>query len=157
MKYPYYIEYINPDWPIMRLPKEIELVASFLFCEVEDPMGSDSRLVYIDHVLQGETPTIQRGGNAYGLIINKDFTTVVFGLAEDEDDPNSECLIETEELKNLIHVWLDVKRRVYYARKLREAEERHTDPAIAIPVLPLQRINRYVPAEQKEELLAVLC
>jgi hypothetical protein len=46
----------------------------------------------------------------------KDFTTVIDALSDDENNPENRCVIETEELKNLILVWhqlhrLDTKQR----------------------------------------------
>jgi hypothetical protein len=157
MKYPYYIEYITPDWPIMRLPKEIELVGMFLSSEIQDPLGRDSRLEEIYLVLQGEEPTVSIGGNAYGLIIHKDFTKVIYFWPQEEDDPKSECLIETEELRKLILVWLDLQWLLAYARMLRKADERHTDPAIAVPVLPREETDKYTSLEHEEEIMEILC
>jgi hypothetical protein len=156
MKYPYYIEYIA-NWPIMRLPKEIELVSFFLSAEIQDPLGRDSRLKEIDLVLQGEEFTVSIGGNPYGLIIHKDFTTVFFAFAEDENDPSSECVIETAELRKLILVWLNLQQRLYCVRMLRAAEERHTDPAIAVPVLPSEETDKYALLEHQEEIVEILC
>src|SRR5689334_21610805 len=70
MKYPYYIEYIDSDSPIMRLPKEIEVVTPFLFGNIQAPTGEkDCYLEEIDRVLRGEEPISEIGGNACGLII----------------------------------------------------------------------------------------
>jgi len=38
MKYPYHIEYNKFGSPIMRLPKEVELVTTLLFSDVDGPI-----------------------------------------------------------------------------------------------------------------------
>jgi hypothetical protein len=155
MKYPYYIDYIDPESPLVRLPEEIMLASLFLFCDVQGSLYNVFSLEEINSVLQGEIPTSEIGGNMCGLKIEKDYTTIINMLAEDEEDPKSMCVIETEELKKLILFWIDLKKSISYVRMLCEAEERHTDPVIAIPVLPLQRTSRNLPAERKEELMAI--
>ena len=44
------------------------------------------------------------------LEIKKDLTTVIDTLSDDENDPENRCMIETEELKNLILVWHQLRR-----------------------------------------------
>src|SRR5438477_2282848 len=103
MKYPYYIEYTEFGSPILQLPDEIDLVTVFLFSDVQGRLVSqDFFLEEIDRVLKGEIPSSEVGGNMCALKIKKDFTTVIDMLAEDPGDPGNECVIETEELKNLI-------------------------------------------------------
>jgi hypothetical protein len=89
----------------MRLPKEIELVTTFLLNDVQRPIEGYF-LSAIDRVLQGEVPYSEAGGNVCRLEINKDFTRVIDTLAEDGKE--NECLIETEELRKLIVVWSEL-------------------------------------------------
>jgi len=117
MKYPYYVEYTEFGSPILQLPDEIDLVTVFLFSDVQgEPISEDFFLEEIDRVLKGEIPSSEVGGNMCALEIQKDFTTVIDTLSDDENDPENRCVIETEELKNLILAWhqlpwLDTKPR----------------------------------------------
>src|SRR6266576_5836809 len=112
VKYPYHIEYIewrSPDrtrqfaQPVMRLPTEIELVTTFLFSDVQGPLGRTCFLSEIDRVLRGEVAYSEIAGNVCGLEIKKDFTRVIDTLAE--DGIGDACVIETGELRELIVIW----------------------------------------------------
>jgi len=103
MKYPYHIDYTKFGSPIMRLPKEIELVTTFLFSDVQGPLGRSFFLEEIEHVLQREVPYSEIAGNVCGLKIKQEFTQVIDMLAD--DGIGHTCMIETEELKKLIEVW----------------------------------------------------
>ncbi len=102
VKYPYRIEYTKYGSPVMRLPRETELVTTFLFSDVQRNIGG-YYLFAIDRVLQGEVPYSEAGGNVYRLEIRKDLTRVVDTLADDETE--NACVIETWELRELIVIW----------------------------------------------------
>ena len=102
MKYPYHVEYTKFGSPIMQLPKEVELVTTFLFNDVDGSI-QEYYLSAIDRVLQGKVAYSEAGGNIYRLEIKKDFARVIDTLADDQT--MNACIIETEELKNLIEVW----------------------------------------------------
>ena len=111
MKYPYHVEY-EFGLPILRLPEEIGLVTAFLFSDVQyGPISQDFFLEEINRVLKGEIPSSEVGGNMCALEIKKDFTTVIDTLSDDENDPENRCVIETEELKNLILLWHQLRRQ----------------------------------------------
>ncbi len=111
MKYPYHVEYSEFGSPILRLPEEIGLVTAFLFSDVQQrSISQDFFLEEIDRVLKGEIPSSEVGGNMCDLEIKKDFTTVIDALSDDESNPENRCVIETEELKNLILVWHQLRR-----------------------------------------------
>ena len=106
MKYPYHMEYLmvgSHQVPVMRLPQEIELVTTFLSCDVQGPLGEIFFLEHIDLVLQGKESYQEVGGNVCALEIRQDFTRVVDTLS-DEETP---CVIETEELRQLIEIWIE--------------------------------------------------
>ncbi len=103
VKYPYHIEYTKFGSPVMRLPKEIELVTTFLLCDVQGPLGRTSFLSEIDRVLRGEVPYSEIAGNVCGLQIRKDLTRVIDTLADDETE--NACVIETWELRELMVIW----------------------------------------------------
>jgi len=102
MKYYYCIDYNELGSPIMRLPKEIELVTIFLLCDVLLPI-QEHYISAIDSVLQSKLPCSEIGGNVCRLEIRKDFTRIVDTLAEDKTE--NDCVIETKELRKLIEVW----------------------------------------------------
>jgi hypothetical protein len=106
MKYPYHIDYTKFGSPIMRLPKEIELVTTFLFSDVQGPLGRSFFLAEMDRVLRREVPYSEIAGNVCGLKIKKEWTQVIDMLAD--DGIGHGCMIETEELKKLIEVWCEV-------------------------------------------------
>ena len=103
MKYSYTIEYTKNGILVMKLPKELELVTVFLFSDIQ---GSDDAQFFIDainRVLQNELPDAIVGGNSCRLEIKKDFTTVIDTVPAEGE--NSECIIETQELRELIMIW----------------------------------------------------
>jgi hypothetical protein len=105
MKYPYSIEYTKYGSPVLRLPKEIELVTTCLFSDVQRSTEGYF-LSAIDRVLSGEAPYWEAAGNVCRFEIKKDFTRVIDTLADDETE--NECLIETEELRELIVIWSEL-------------------------------------------------
>ena len=115
MKYEYSFEVLDNDVLIMRLPKEIELVGTFVYVEVS--AFGDWILEEIHSVLNGEKDYGEVNGNICGLEIRKDTTTVLDNLAE--DDKGTFCEIETIELVNLIHIWLD-KQKEFKKKKNKE-------------------------------------
>jgi len=120
MKYPYHVEYTESGFPILRLPEEIGLVTAFLISDVQGRLISqDFFLEEIDRVLKEEIPSSEVGGNMCILEIKKDFTTIINTLTDDEDNPENRCVIETEELRNLILFWHQLCRLA--------AKQRHTD------------------------------
>jgi len=125
MKYPYYVEYSEFGSPILRLPEEIGLVTAFLFSDVQGPLCRTFFLEEINHVLQGEMLSSEVRGNMCALEIKKDFTTVVNTLTDDDDDPENRCVVETEELKNLILAWLQLRRL--------DSKRRDTDAINRVP------------------------
>jgi hypothetical protein len=111
MKYPYKVEYLaigSKQVPVLRLPKEIELVTAFLFSDVQSGGVGDFYVSEIDLVLQGKALHRAVGGNAFVVEIKKDFTKLIHTLRDDED--GHECLIETTELRELIEIWLDIRK-----------------------------------------------
>jgi antitoxin len=126
MKYPYYIEYTESGFPILRLPEEIGLVTAFLISDIQGRLISqDFFLEEIDRVLKGEIPSSEVGGNMCILEIKKDFTTIINTLTDEEDNPENRCVIETEELKNLILVWHQFRRL--------DSKQRDTDTIHRVP------------------------
>lgn len=105
MKYSYQVEYTKRGSPVLRLPKELELVTTFLFNDVQRPIVGYF-LSAIDRVLSGEKPFEEAAGNVCRLEIKKDFTRVIDTLAEAET--TNECTLETEELRELITVWSEL-------------------------------------------------
>jgi hypothetical protein len=106
MKYSYHVEYVqvgSKRLPVIQLPKEIGLVTTFLFNDVQRSLEG-YYLSTIDSVLQDRLPSAEAAGNVCRLEIKKDFTRVVDTLADDEN----ECMIETEELRELIVIWSEL-------------------------------------------------
>lgn len=108
MKYPYSFEVLNSSDLVMRLPQEIKLVETFLGIEVS--AFGDWILEEIHSVLNGEKNYVVVNGNICDLEIRNDTTTVLDNLAE--DGKGEYCEIETMELVELIHIWLN-KRKEY--------------------------------------------
>lgn len=106
MKYPYSFEVLNSSDLVMRLPQEIKLVETFLGIEVS--AFGDWILKEIQSVLNGEKNYVVVNGNIYGLEIRNDTTTVLDNLAE--DGKGEYCEIETMDLVELIHIWLDKQK-----------------------------------------------
>ncbi|EJQ54008.1 Uncharacterized protein BWINRASL_00906 [Bacillus mycoides] len=106
MKYPYSFEVLNNRKLVMRLPREIKLVETFLGVEVS--VFGDWILEEIHSVVNGEKDCGEVNGNICGLEIRKDTTIVLDNLAE--DGKGEFCEIETIELVDLIHIWLDERK-----------------------------------------------
>lgn len=87
----------------IELPKEIGLVSAFLD-QIE--YNEEWYINGINDVLSGCEEYKVRDGEFYGLEIRKDLTRVydVFGQEE-------ECNIETSELKELIRVWVEERKK----------------------------------------------
>jgi hypothetical protein len=81
----WHIEYNQFGSPIMRLPKEVELVAAFLFSNVDGSI-QEYYLSAIDRVLEGKAPYSEAGGNIYRLEIEKDLARVIDTLADDQTE-----------------------------------------------------------------------
>jgi hypothetical protein len=105
MKYSYHVQYTKRGSPVLRLPKELELVTTFLFSDVQRPIVG-YYLSAIDRVLSDEKPYEEAAGNVCRLEIKKDFTRIIDTLAE--ADAKNECTIETEELRELIVTWSEL-------------------------------------------------
>lgn len=110
MKYTYHFESTKNGSLVMQLPPEISLVTTFLFSDVQWSNGQ-YYLSRIDPVLEGKIPEWTETGNVCELEIGPDFTTIIDTLAEDED-PESECVIETSELRELIVIWMDTTKHL---------------------------------------------
>ncbi|PEJ28566.1 hypothetical protein [Bacillus pseudomycoides] len=106
MKYPYSFEVLTNGKLVMRLPQEIKLIETFLGVEVS--AFGDWILEEIHSVLNGKEDHVVVNGNICGLEIRKDTTTVLDNLAEDGKEEF--CEIETIELVDLIHIWLDKQK-----------------------------------------------
>ena len=109
MKYTYQIEQTQSGSPVMQLQPENPLLTTFLFSDVQWSNGPHY-LSRIDPVLEGKIPEWTETGNVCELEIRPDFTTVTDVLAEDED-PESTCVIETSELRELIVIWMDATKQ----------------------------------------------
>lgn len=109
MKDPYQSEILSNGCTeifVLRLPKEIALVEVFLGADVQTREGSGAFfLEALEKVLSGQEEIQRVSGNICALEIRKDRTFVMDMLAD--DGLGDACYIETEELKRLIHVWLD--------------------------------------------------
>ncbi|OVE70669.1 hypothetical protein CCS79_01475 [Clostridium diolis] len=107
MKYKYefsFIELANGSKDlIINLPKEIELVTSYL---VQMCGNEDWYIKGIVDVLSGYEEYQERDGEFYGLEIRKDFIRV-----HDVFDMGTECTIETSELKELIEIWEEESKK----------------------------------------------
>ena len=108
MKYPYHVEYTKFGLPIMRLPKEIKLVETLLFSDIQGS-GGEYFLSEIDRILQGKAAYSEIAGNVCGLEIKKDFTRVIDMLAD--DGIGKACVIETLELRELILIWSKITQK----------------------------------------------
>lgn len=106
MKYKYTFEVLDDEILIMRVPKEIKLVGTFLYVEVS--AFGDWILEEIHSVLNGEKDYGEVNGNICGLEIRRDTTIVLDNLAE--DGKGEFCEIETVELVHLINIWLDKQK-----------------------------------------------
>jgi hypothetical protein len=111
MKYEYSFEtkYHSDGEPIliMRLP-QIKLVESFLFCEVDTREDSEYIWSALDDVINGVVAHIETAGNIYEIDITPTLTRISNQVAPEEEDP---CEIETNELREIIEIWLTMKER----------------------------------------------
>lgn len=108
MKYPYEFKVVKIDETSkvlsIKLPKEIELIETFLFADIQSGIGSkDWVLEAIDKVLSGKSKIEKLSGNICCLIIEKDITEVRDNYVEYTDV--KPCTIETIELRELINIW----------------------------------------------------
>jgi len=87
---------------IIDLPEEIELVATFLNSDVQN--DGHWFLDAIDKVLSGQADYQEFGGNVCIIKVTPKMTKVIDSLAD--DGIGNYCEIETEELKELILIWL---------------------------------------------------
>lgn len=93
------------------LPVELAVVETFLMSDINQG-SKNSFLKAIDRVLNGESEYQEITGNVCCLEIRKNTTKVINVLAEFTDENiDSECLIETAELRKLIETWLDAKSK----------------------------------------------
>lgn len=93
------------------LPVELSVVETFLMSDINQG-SKHSFLKAIDRVLNGEAEYQEITGNVCCLEIRKDKTKVINVLAEIANEGiDSECLIETDELREFIETWLDAKSK----------------------------------------------
>ena len=88
---------------VIVLPKEIEVVASFLNTEVQGSYSEDWYLEAIDRVLSGDEEYWRVSGDLCILEISRDSTKVIDSCAN--YGVGNCCEIETDELKALIILW----------------------------------------------------
>ena len=100
MKYEYKFYKGFLPFPMIKLPKEIEIVSELL----ENDVHGKEWIEELDKVLNKEIDCANFGGNSCDLEVKPDFTTITHRYADDEEYT---CRIETIELKNLILVWLE--------------------------------------------------
>jgi hypothetical protein len=110
MKYTHQIEQTKSGSPVMQLQPENPLLTTFLFSDVQSSNGPHY-LSRIDPVLERKIPEWTETGNVCELEIRPDFTTIFDVLAEDEG-PESETVIETSELRELIVIWMDATKHL---------------------------------------------
>lgn len=122
MKYEYKFKEIEgfENGLVIELPKHIEAVAGFL-TEINDEEKAAHYIQIIDDVISEKTNVKEIYANISGLKIEKNFTYVFEHLADDGVGIN--CYIETEELKNLILVWMDELNK-YQQKKEKEYQEK---------------------------------
>ncbi len=107
MKYMYEIIFNEGDnFKKLKLPEEISTV-EYLLYDME-AFGSPIFLEHIDRVLQGESDSEITGGNICGLEIGRDFSKVTNHFVT--GDMQEECIIETEELKKIVELWVEINK-----------------------------------------------
>lgn len=113
MKYPFRFRTIKIDEThkalTIDLPQELSMISEFLFCDIQNDTHGRYYLEKIDQVLYGTESSQLIEGNVYELIIKRDITVLTNVLLENE--PQNSCKIETMELKELILLWLNEKKR----------------------------------------------
>ncbi|PEB32507.1 hypothetical protein [Bacillus cereus] len=107
MKYKY--EFFQGPFNLLmiKLPENISLVGEFLENDIQNSDGV-FWLSRINKVLNCEVDSLELGGNSCDLEIRNDFTKITHRYIEDE---NYSCNIETDELKELILVWVKEKEK----------------------------------------------
>ncbi|HHY2686988.1 TPA: hypothetical protein ACV5PF_000625 [Bacillus cereus] len=107
MKYTYEF-YQGPfNLLMIKLPENISLVGEFLENDIQNSDGV-FWLSRINKVLNCEVDSLELGGNSCDLEIRNDFTKIIHRYIEDE---NYSCNIETDELQELILVWVKEKEK----------------------------------------------
>jgi len=92
---------------LIDLPSEYEIISTFLESDVQ--ANPSFTLEALEKVLSGDSEYEELNGNICGLEIRKDKTLFFNNL--DEEDPGNGCEIETNELRELIDIWIsEVKR-----------------------------------------------
>ena len=123
MKYKYKFKEIEgfENGLIIDLPKEIKTVSAFL-TEIKDKEIGEWYIEGIDLVIKDKSEYEERFGECYGVKIKKAMTHVLSSFQDCGIADN--CYIETEELKNLILVWMEElnkykeKKEIEYNKKL---------------------------------------
>lgn len=107
MKYKYsFDELIYDDEDrdlIISVDEQIQLIAQFLMSDVQ--MDPESYIEALDSILNGTSDYEELNGNVCGILINKNKTKVIDCLAD--DGMGEWCEIETEELRELIDIWIN--------------------------------------------------
>lgn len=117
MKYPFEFTTIKIDEAhevlTIHLPQELSMVSEFLLCDVQSDTHGRYYLETIGNVLCGKESTQLIEGNVYELSIKGDITVLTNALLK--NDPPNYCKIETIELKELILLWLNEKKRRHFS------------------------------------------
>lgn len=87
---------------VPRFSDEFSLLGTFLYADIQN--DGEWFLQLIDKVLIGESELEEITGNICTLKIRKEITKVSDSLSENPEE--TECDIETEQLKELINSWL---------------------------------------------------
>ena len=98
---------------IMRL-SQVELVESFLFCEVHTRDSSRHIWSTLDGVISGLVDYDETAGNIYEISVTPTLTTISNQVDPDGEKP---CEIETKELREIVEIWLTEKERMESALK----------------------------------------
>ncbi|WP_226671326.1 hypothetical protein [Metabacillus litoralis] len=103
MRYKYsIIEDPKSEYKKIKLPDELAVIEYLLY-----DMESFREAIFlenIENVLLGKSTSESTGGNICTLEINKEYTKVINDYVL-EDGPTS-CMIETEDLKSIIEIWV---------------------------------------------------
>ncbi|UYZ13966.1 hypothetical protein A6764_03015 [Brevibacillus sp. WF146] len=94
------------DFKRLKLPEEISTV-EYLLHDME-AFRSPIFLESIERVLQGESDFESTGGNICSLEIGRDVAKVTNHFVS--EDMLEECIIETEELKKIIELWIEINK-----------------------------------------------
>lgn len=121
MKYNYKFEALclfkeEPDYIdfVIDLDKEVlkegSILEDFLVTDIGKDLDVGEELIKeLDKVIKGELKFLDWNGNVCCLEVEKEMAKVIH-LYRDESE-NDTCLIETEELKELIRIWMDGYKR----------------------------------------------